>query len=47
MTVRLNLADVALERLEAEALRRGVAVETVINELAAGLPRTTDATTRQ
>ena len=47
MTVTLNLSDEALERLEAEALRRGIAVETVINELAAGLPREADRTVRR
>lgn len=47
MTVTLNLADEALARLEAEASRRGVAVETVINELAARLPPTADSTARR
>lgn len=47
MTVTLNLSDEALERLEAEALRRGVAIETVINELAEGLPREADRTVRR
>ena len=37
MTVTLNLTDAAIERLEAEEVRRGVAVETVIDEHAAGL----------
>lgn len=46
MTVTLNLSDEALKRLEAEALRRGVAVETVINELAAALPQEDDRTVR-
>ncbi len=47
MTVTLNLSDEALKRLEAEALRRGVAVETVINELAAGLPQEANRTVRR
>ena len=46
MTVTLNLTEVALKRLEAEALRRGVAVEAVVNELAERLPLATDPTLR-
>ena len=38
MTVTLDLTAEALARLEAEAARRGVALEVVVNELAAQLP---------
>ena len=47
MTVTLNLSDEALKRLEAEALRRGIAIETVINELAEGLPQEANRTVRR
>ncbi len=38
MPVTVELSDEALARLEAEAARRGVSVDAVINELAARLP---------
>lgn len=38
MTVTLDLPDDALERLRAEADRRGVELEVVVAELAAALP---------
>jgi hypothetical protein len=38
MPVTVELSDEALARLEAEAARRGVSVDVVINELAARLP---------
>jgi hypothetical protein len=47
MMVTLNLSAEALERLEAESLRRGVTVETVIDELAEGLPQVADPTARR
>jgi hypothetical protein len=38
MLVRVDLPDEALRRLEAEAVRRGVIIDVVIAEFAAGLP---------
>jgi hypothetical protein len=38
MPVTVELSDEALARLEAEAARRGVSADVVINELAARLP---------
>lgn len=38
MTVTVDLPDEALRRLEGEAARRGVSIDVVIAELAAGLP---------
>ena len=38
MTVTLDLSAEALARLEAEAARRGVSIETIIDELASQLP---------
>lgn len=47
MRVTLDLAAEALARLEAEASRRGVAIESVINELAERLPLAADPTARR
>ncbi len=47
MTVTLELSDDALARLEAEAARRGVSIDTLINELAAKLPQRTRPTRRR
>jgi hypothetical protein len=47
MTVTLDLTAEALARLEAEASRRGVAIETVISELAERLPLAADSTARR
>jgi len=44
MTITLDLTAEALARLEAEAARRGVTLETVINELAAQLPAAAKST---
>ncbi len=38
MTVTLNLPDDAAARLAAEAARRGITVDELVTELAAGLP---------
>lgn len=38
VTVTLELPDDVVERLRAEALRRGVTLESLVGELAAGLP---------
>lgn len=38
MSVTLDLSEDALSRLEAEAQRRGVSLDVLINELAANLP---------
>ena len=38
MTVKIDLPDDALARLEAEAKRRGVSIDSVIAELAEALP---------
>lgn len=42
MPVTVELSDEALARLEAEAARRGVSVDVVINELAGRLPGQVD-----
>ena len=47
MTVTLDLTAEALARLEAEASRRGVAVETVINELAQRFPLVDESSARR
>ena len=39
MTVTLELSDDALARLQAEAARRGVSIDVLINELATRLPQ--------
>jgi ABC-type branched-subunit amino acid transport system ATPase component len=41
MTVSIDLPDDALARLRAEAIRRGVSIDTVIAELADQLPADT------
>lgn len=38
MPVTLDLSDEALARLRAEAARRGISVEELVDELATGLP---------
>ena len=38
MPVTLDLSDEAMARLRAEAHRRGISVEELVDELAAGLP---------
>lgn len=38
VTVTLDLPDDVVERLRAEAARRGVTLDTLVGELAAGLP---------
>lgn len=47
MPVTVELSDEALARLEAEAARRGVSVDVVINELAGRLPGQVDDRTRR
>jgi hypothetical protein len=47
MAVALNLAEEALARLDAEASRRGVTVEMVINEFAEQPPLPADSTARR
>ncbi len=47
MPVTVELSDEALARLEAEAARRGVSVDAVINELAARLPNDDDRARRE
>ncbi len=42
MTVTVDLPDDALERLQAEARRRGVSIDVVIAELATVLPAERD-----
>lgn len=46
MTVTVDLPDDALERLRAEARRRGVSIDVVIAELATALPVDRDDTER-
>jgi len=47
MPVTLELSDDALARLKAEAARRGVSIDTLINELAAKLPQRSHPTRRR
>jgi hypothetical protein len=47
MSVTIDLPDEALRRLEAEATRRGVSIDVVIAEFAAGLPSTPTGTRRK
>ncbi|NOX28532.1 MAG: hypothetical protein GXP35_00540 [Actinobacteria bacterium] len=47
MTVTLELSDDALARLEAEAARRGVSIDSLINQLASRLPQRSGPTRRR
>lgn len=47
MSVTIELSDDALVRLRAEAARRGVSIDALIDELAAGLPREADPKRRR
>jgi len=47
MTVTLELSDDALTRLQAEAARKGVSIDALINELAAKLPQRSRSTRRR
>jgi hypothetical protein len=44
--VRVDLLDEALRRLDAEAARRGVSIDAVINDLAMDLPATGESRRR-
>jgi hypothetical protein len=46
MTVSVDLPEDALARLQAEAARRGVSIDSVIAELATALPAETHPTER-
>lgn len=47
MSVKVEIPDEALRRLEAEAARRGVSIDDVIASLAANLPATSSGPRRR
>jgi len=47
MTVTVELSNDALARLQAEAGRRGVSIDALINELAAQLPQRSGSSPRR